>query len=161
MIHNGTSDSNNDNDKPDNPEKSAPQQLKQQLKGKILFVDDSRVNQYVGNEYLTRLGLDFEIVSNGLEAVKQRKEGDFDLILMDCQMPVMDGYKATGEIRKYENESGADHMTIVALTANAMQGDREKCIDAGMDDYLTKPYTVEMLHKSLSAWLPVEELDPV
>jgi PAS domain S-box-containing protein len=161
LIHNCTSDSNNDNDKPDNPEKSAPQQLKQQLKGKILFVDDSRVNQYVGNEYLTRLGLDFEIVSNGLEAVKQRKEGDFDLILMDCQMPVMDGYKATGEIRKYENESGADHMTIVALTANAMQGDREKCIDAGMDDYLTKPYTVEMLHKSLSAWLPVEELDPV
>ncbi len=124
------------------------------LKGKILFVDDSKVNQYVGKEFLSKLELDFDIVKNGLEAVNARKENHYDLILMDCQMPVMDGYEATREIRHYEKETRKDNVNVIALTANAMQGDREKCIDAGMDDYLTKPYTIETLHKALSLWLP-------
>jgi len=127
------------------------------LKGKILFVDDNQVNQHVGKEILLRLGLDSEIVSNGQEAVDARKNGKFDLILMDCQMPIMDGFEATKEIREFENKSGQNNIKIVALTANAMQGDREKCLDIGMNDYLTKPYNIVSLHKVLSQWLTETE----
>jgi len=123
------------------------------LKGKILFVDDNQVNQHVGKEMLLRLGLDSEIVSNGQEAVGARKTGNFDLVLMDCQMPIMDGFEATREIRIFENKSGKDNIKIIALTANAMLGDREKCLEIGMNDYLTKPYTINSLHKVLSQWL--------
>jgi PAS domain S-box-containing protein len=123
------------------------------LKGKILFVDDSRVNQYVGKEILTKLGLDFVLKANGQEALDARKNHHFDLILMDCQMPVMDGFEATRHIRAYEKETDNPPISIVALTANAMQGDRDKCIHSGMDDYLTKPYTTQELHKVLAMYL--------
>ncbi len=125
------------------------------LTGKILFVDDNLVNQHVGREMLTKLGLDFEIASNGQEALDTRKNGRFDAILMDCQMPIMDGFEATHQIRLFENETGIDRITIIALTANAMQGDREKCLNAGMDDYLAKPYTSKSLFNTLSQWLTV------
>jgi len=123
------------------------------LTGKILFVDDSRVNQYVGKEILNKLGLDFVVRENGQEALEARKKHHFDLILMDCQMPIMDGFKATRHIRAYEKAADKKPISIIALTANAMQGDREKCINAGMDDYLTKPYTTQALHKMLAKYL--------
>ncbi len=123
------------------------------LTGQILFVDDNLVNQHVGREMLSKLGLDFDVVSNGQEALDARKNSDFDAILMDCQMPVMDGFEATQQIRLFESETGADRVTVVALTANAMQGDRDKCLAAGMDDYLTKPYTLKDLFETLSSWL--------
>ncbi len=126
-----------------------------QLEGKLLFVDDNFVNQQVGKEMLLKLGLDFEICSNGLEALNARMEGEFDLILMDCQMPVLDGFKATQQIRLFETDTTSRQITIIALTANAMQGDREKCLAAGMNDYLAKPYTLQSLFKTLSQWLPV------
>jgi CheY-like chemotaxis protein/HPt (histidine-containing phosphotransfer) domain-containing protein len=128
------------------------------LIGNILFVDDNLVNQHVGREMLTQLGLDFEIVSNGQEALDARKNGNFDAILMDCQMPVMDGFEATRQIRHFENETGTERISIIALTANAMQGDREKCLDAGMDDYLAKPYTAKSLFNTLSQWLVADQL---
>ena len=109
------------------------------LNGNILFVDDNRVNQHLGKAMLTNFDLDFEIVSNGQEALDARKNKTFDLILMDCQMPVMDGFEATHQIRQFETQTKQERIPIVALTANAMQGDREKCLDVGMDDYLTKP----------------------
>ncbi|MEE9322621.1 MAG: response regulator [Granulosicoccus sp.] len=132
------------------------QKIPERLFGKILFVDDNMVNQVVGSEMLLNLGLDHEVASNGQEALVARKTGDFDVILMDCQMPVMDGYQATRQIRQFEIESGKDKVSIVALTANAMQGDRKMCLDAGMDDYLSKPYTVDDLYTALSQWLSVD-----
>ncbi len=131
-------------------ESKKPKAEVQELIGNILLVDDSKTNQYVGQESLSKLGLDYEIAVNGMEAVEARKNGDFDAILMDCQMPVMDGFKATHEIRKYEEETGKDEVQIIALTANAMEGDREKCVAAGMNDYLSKPYTVKSLFDVLS-----------
>ena len=128
------------------------------LSGEILFVDDNLVNQHVGREMLSKLGLNFEIASNGQEALDARKRGNFDAILMDCQMPVMDGFEASRQIRIFENENDMDKITIVALTANAMQGDREKCLDAGMDDYLAKPYTAKSLFMTLSRWLTLDHV---
>ncbi|MEE9336486.1 MAG: response regulator, partial [Methylococcaceae bacterium] len=128
------------------------------LNGNILFVDDNRVNQHLGKAMLTNFDLDFEIVSNGQEALDARKNKTFDLILMDCQMPVMDGFEATHQIRQFEIQTKQERIPIVALTANAMQGDREKCLDVGMDDYLTKPYTAENLSTILAKWLPVNSV---
>lgn len=124
------------------------------LTGKILFVDDNLVNQQVGKEMLRQLGLAFEVVSNGQEALNARITRDFDLVLMDCQMPVMDGFEATRSIRQFELKNTVKNVPIVALTANAMEGDREKCIDVGMNDYLSKPYSSHTLYKTLSSWLP-------
>ena len=125
----------------------------EQLLGRILFVDDNIVNQHVGKAMLSSIGLEYKQVSNGLEAFECIKDESFDLVLMDCQMPVMDGYVATKKIREYEQELGNKKITIVALTANAMQGDREKCLEAGMDDYLSKPYNTKDLANKLSEWL--------
>jgi PAS domain S-box-containing protein len=123
------------------------------LTGKVLFVDDNLVNRHVGGEMLLKLGLDFEMAVNGQDAFNARKTDSFDLILMDCQMPVMDGFEATRQIRLFENETGIENIKIIALTANAMQGDRENCLNAGMNDYLAKPYTIKILFNVLSQWL--------
>lgn len=123
------------------------------LRGRVLLVDDSRVNIYVGEESLTQFGIDYEIANNGQEALDARKQGNFDAILMDCQMPVMDGFEATRQIRLFEKENDVAHMPIIAITANAMQGDSEKCIASGMDDYLSKPYTLDDLYETLSEWI--------
>jgi len=131
----------------------------EKLTGRILFVDDNLVNQIIGKEILSKLGLDVKVVSNGQEALNARMHNDFDAIFMDCQMPVMDGFEATRQIRLFETkmESNRNKVTIIALTANAMQGDREKCLRVGMDDYLAKPYTSQDIFEILSSCLPTAQ----
>ena len=130
---------------------------KQKLKLKsthILLAEDNPVNQMVATEYLERYGCTVTPAGNGLEAVVQLKTSTFDLIFMDCQMPEMDGYEATGVIRQWEKYRDLDSTPIVAFTANAMQGDKDKCLSAGMDDYISKPVSEKSLEDILKKWLP-------
>jgi CheY-like chemotaxis protein/anti-sigma regulatory factor (Ser/Thr protein kinase) len=119
---------------------------------RILLVEDNLVNQRVALAVLRKLGLTPELAVNGLEACAAAAERTFDLILMDCQMPEMDGFEATRRIRA--QEGGARHVPILAMTANAMSGDRERCLEAGMDDYLAKPIAILDLKEALMRWLP-------
>ncbi|MFC3034516.1 ATP-binding protein [Pseudoalteromonas fenneropenaei] len=125
------------------------------LRGKILLVEDNKVNQIVAQNLLGKLGLMVHTAQHGKEALTMLNEahGEFDLILMDCQMPEMDGYEATRLIRAEHAGSKAAKLAIIALTANAMQGDREACLAAGMDDYLSKPLQFEQLASTLEKWL--------
>jgi two-component system sensor histidine kinase/response regulator len=123
------------------------------LQGNVLLVEDNFINQQVSQAMLEKLGLQLEIANNGREAVERVRQHHFDLVLMDCQMPVMDGYEATAAIRRLPGGRGAA-LPIVALTANAMQGDRQKCLSAGMDGFLAKPYTLPELRAMLRSWLP-------
>jgi CheY-like chemotaxis protein/HPt (histidine-containing phosphotransfer) domain-containing protein len=119
---------------------------------RILLAEDNSINQLVAIKILNRLGYTAETVSNGLEAVKSAEAKDYDLILMDCQMPELDGYAATEMLRKHEETSGR-HTLVIAMTAHALKGDREKCLSAGMDDYLTKPIDMKALDQMLAKWL--------
>ncbi|GAC1463830.1 MAG: hypothetical protein PVSMB7_06060 [Chloroflexota bacterium] len=120
----------------------------------ILLVEDNDINQLMALRQLEKLGHDVHIVSNGLQAVKALTTSSrYDLVFMDCQMPEMDGYDATRTVRSAEVTSGR-HIPIIAMTANAMGGDRETCIAAGMDDYIAKPVTREILRDALARWLP-------
>ena len=111
-------------------------------KQRILIVDDNEINQLLVQTLLGKMGLEADIAANGLQALEAHARQVYTLILMDCQMPVMDGFEATRRIRQAESTSGG-HISIVAVTANAMQGDRERCLEAGMDDYLAKPFYPE------------------
>jgi signal transduction histidine kinase/DNA-binding response OmpR family regulator/HPt (histidine-containing phosphotransfer) domain-containing protein len=117
---------------------------------RVLLADDNEVNQAVATEMLEELGVDVVTVKDGAEAVAAVKHERFDLVFMDCQMPVLDGYAATAAIR--ELEGNARRTVIVALTAHAMTGDRETALEAGMDDYLVKPVTVKALTGALDRW---------
>ncbi|MBU6450311.1 MAG: PAS domain S-box protein [Cyanobacteria bacterium REEB67] len=119
----------------------------------VLIAEDNNVMQEVAMRQLQKLGLRAEVVNNGIAAVEAVKSGNYALVFMDCQMPEMDGYEATLCIRKEEAVSGG-HVPIIAMTASAMKGDRENCIAAGMDDYLSKPVNQEQLHLLLEKWLP-------
>jgi len=122
----------------------------------VLLVEDNPVNQMVATEYLEGYGCTITPAGNGIEVLEQIETQDFDLIFMDCQMPEMDGFEATREIRQRNIKSrGADKMRvpIVAFTANAMQGDREKCLVAGMDDFISKPVNQKALEEILKKWL--------
>ena len=122
--------------------------------GHILLVEDNPVNQEVARGMLESLGYTVSLAENGQKAVEVAATQRLDLILMDCQMPVMDGFTATGHIRERERQAQAMRIPILALTANAMEGDRERCLAVGMDDYLSKPFTKQSLEIALSAWCP-------
>jgi two-component system sensor histidine kinase/response regulator len=128
--------------------------------GRILLAEDNLVNQEVALGMLESLGCQVDIVADGPSALKALARGGYDLVLMDCQMPEMDGYDTTKAIRQREKEQGDGHIPIVALTAHAMEGDREICLDAGMDDYLSKPFTKESLQHILRKWLPLKPPEP-
>jgi CheY-like chemotaxis protein len=123
---------------------------------RALLVEDNRVNQEVGRAMLRALGFDTEISPDGRAGVEAAFSRDYDIILMDCQMPEMDGFEATAEIRAREqaarSHGSPTRRTIIALTANAMQGDRERCLEAGMDDYLAKPFRKDQLERVLAKW---------
>lgn len=116
----------------------------------ILIVEDNMVSQRVTQRLVRKLGYESMVVSNGQEAVDAFSIKEFDLILMDCQMPVMDGYAATREIRSLERERGG-HVPIVAVTAHTLEGNRERCIEAGMDDYITKPVKLDELQTTIES----------
>ena len=121
--------------------------------GHVLLVEDNAVNRQVAQRLLTLIGISYEIAENGKEALDAIAARTFDGVLMDCQMPVMDGYTATRIQRQNEGQS-SKHIPIIAMTANAMAGDREKCLKAGMDDYLSKPLNRALLEQTLRKWLP-------
>jgi PAS domain S-box-containing protein len=123
------------------------------LCGRVLLVEDNRVNQDIGRAMLGAMGLEVEVAGNGRLGVEMSGCGNFDLLLMDCQMPEMDGFTATAAIRQRERAGGRERVPIVALTANAMQGDRERCLAAGMDDYLPKPFTRTQLFAAVARHL--------
>ncbi|MEQ1529519.1 MAG: EAL domain-containing protein, partial [Methylococcales bacterium] len=128
----------------------------QQSWGTILIAEDQQINQEVGMYMLRALGCQAEIVNNGLEAVNISAEKHFDLILMDCHMPEMDGFEATKAIRKREQHTRQPRIAIIALTADVQKGIVEQCLDAGMDGYLSKPFNKKQLHDCLAKWLVVK-----
>ena len=117
---------------------------------RVLVVEDNIVNQKVAMKMLEKLGSHADVAANGLEAVKMVGQFSYDLVFMDCQMPEMDGYEATAEIRRTEGTSR--HTPIIAMTAHAMQGDRERCLEAGMDDYISKPVKKEVIFEMTRKW---------
>lgn len=125
---------------------------------RVLLAEDNLINQKLALRLLEKAGLKADVVANGSQAVAAIGKTNYDVILMDCQMPEMDGFEATAEIRRLEGSTR--HTTICALTAHAMAGDRERCLNAGMDDYITKPLTVKVLHNKIAAWILAKQPDP-
>jgi CheY-like chemotaxis protein/HPt (histidine-containing phosphotransfer) domain-containing protein len=123
---------------------------------RILLAEDNITNQQVALGILKKLGLRADAVANGVEAVKALEALPYDLVLMDVQMPEMDGFEATCQIRNPHSAVRNHRIPIIAMTAGAMQGDREKCLEAGMNDYVAKPISPQALAEALEKWLPRE-----
>lgn len=123
------------------------------LAGHVLLVEDNLINQKLASLLLKKLGITHDLANNGVEAVDLAGKRPYDLILMDMEMPEMDGLAATRAIREQEAQAGAGHVAIIAMTANAMLEDRDRCLEAGMDDHLAKPVEFEKLREQLSRWL--------
>lgn len=123
---------------------------------KVLLAEDNLVNQQVAKAVINKLGCQVDLANNGAEAVTLTENNDYDVIFMDCQMPRIDGYEATGVIRSRELRNQTNPTPIIALTANALSGDREKCLSAGMDDYISKPFSQERIATILTQWLPAD-----
>ncbi|MGB3634079.1 MAG: response regulator [Rubrobacteraceae bacterium] len=138
---------------------NVPHQEKMEHGIRVLVAEDNPVNQKVAAKMLQSLGYRVDLVANGLEALEAVSRAPYAVVLMDVQMPEMDGHTAASEIRRLERTTG-NHMPIVAMTANAMQGDREKALEAGMDDYLPKPVKREELSEILKRWTLGEETFP-
>ena len=134
---------------------------KRVLSGRVLLAEDNPVNQQIAVAMLEHLGLVARVADDGQQAVEALARESFDAVLMDCQMPRLDGFAATAAIRRREQAAGARRrLAIIALTANAIEGDRERCLAAGMDDYLSKPFTREQLAQVLGRWLEAARPDP-
>ena len=119
----------------------------------ILLVEDDAMNQALTLAILRKMGLTADVANDGKHALTMLKQKKYDLVLMDCKMPVLNGLETTEIIRA--NESGLEeHVPIIAVTANAMKGDYERCRDAGMDDYIAKPFTKQILADAIYKWLP-------
>jgi PAS domain S-box-containing protein len=131
------------------PRANAPAEARQELGLRILVAEDNVVNQKVVFRMIQKLGCRADVVANGLEAISALQQVPYDIILMDCQMPELDGYAATRAIRQQEGNS--KHTRIIAMTANALKGDRERCLAAGMDDYLSKPINMHDLEQMLQS----------
>jgi CheY-like chemotaxis protein len=132
---------------------SALDALPHVLGGTVLVVEDNAVNRIIAEEMLQSLGLDIIEAEDGLEALDVLSRRSVDLVLMDCQMPVMDGYTATLHIRDRERRQRLPRTPIVALTADAYEEDAQRALEVGMDAHLTKPYTREQLREILTTWL--------
>ena len=118
---------------------------------RVLLAEDNVVNQKVAAGMLQRLGFGADVAANGKEAVNRCAERQYDVVFMDCHMPEMDGYDASAELRR--REGGRRRTTIIALTADAREGTRERCLQAGMDDYIVKPVKMEDLRQALQKWV--------
>jgi PAS domain S-box-containing protein len=141
---------------PSRPDRPGPDvaEADHRLDAHVLLAEDNPVNRLVAREMLEKLGCTLEIAEDGQTAVNAQATGSYDLILMDVHMPVMDGFEATKQIReREESKDPPTHLPIIALTANVMQGDRQRSLAAGMDDYLGKPFTSEELYKVMRRWL--------
>ncbi len=121
---------------------------------KVLLVEDNRINQEFATEILQGLGCETDIAVNGKEALRLAAEKPFDVIFMDCEMPIMDGFEASQALVKMKSDGTIPNIPVVGLTANSLKGDRERCLAAGMADYMTKPLRREAMIKMLSKWLP-------
>jgi CheY-like chemotaxis protein/HPt (histidine-containing phosphotransfer) domain-containing protein len=132
-----------------------PAPAQEPSKARILVAEDQPINQLVIQRLLAHRGYNAECVGDGREVLARLEVEEYDLIFMDCQMPGLDGYETTREIRRRETEAGK-HIPVVALTGHALEGDRQQCIAAGMDDYLAKPLRQEQLYEVLERWLPAE-----
>jgi CheY-like chemotaxis protein len=119
----------------------------------VLLAEDNLLNQELVREFLSDTPFDVTITDNGQRAVEAFQQQRFDIVLMDCQMPIMDGYDACRAIRNFESNRALPRIPIIAITANAVVGDREACIAAGMDDYLTKPFGGDALLSVIAKWL--------
>jgi len=114
----------------------------------ILLVEDNILNQRITTFSLKKFNHEVDIANNGLEAVNKYREKEYDVILMDIMMPVMDGLESTFQIRKYEKETGGErHTPVIAITANTLDNDRDKCIATGMDEYMAKPFDMNRLNE--------------
>jgi two-component system sensor histidine kinase/response regulator len=135
----------------------SPRTASSSLAARILLAEDNPVNQEVAMLMLQGFGCSIDVANNGREALLAVEQNFYDLVLMDCMMPEMDGYAATVEIRRRQNTGELPHFPIIALTANAIEGDREKCLISGMDDYLAKPFNSESLLRVVKSWVKNSE----
>ncbi len=123
----------------------------------VLLVEDYEPNVVVAGYFLEDFGCTFDVAQNGMDALEKAHKTRYNAILMDVQMPVMDGYTATAHIRKFEQENNLPRVAIIGMTANALVGDREKCIESGMDDYISKPFSPDDLKNKLYTYLSAKE----
>ncbi|WP_372528172.1 ATP-binding protein [Piscinibacter sp.] len=138
---------------PPEPEPEPPAPSSHGVNGHVLLAEDDLVNQLVVHEMLSKLGCHVDVVNDGFAAQEAASQQAYGLIFMDCHMPVMDGYTATRHIRAHELERGLTRTPIVALTAAALTGDRDRCIESGMDDYMTKPVSMAQLQAAVQRWM--------
>ncbi|MBT3352807.1 MAG: response regulator [Nitrospinaceae bacterium] len=137
---------------------SGSEQESRPIQGRVLVAEDNPSNQLVATYMLEHIGYQADVVNNGIEAIEALKREKYDIILMDCQMPEMDGFEATRIIR--ESEVGSlHHISIIAMTAFALKGDRDKCLKIGMNDYISKPVTIDVLKSKIEAVLSKDKDD--
>ena len=149
---------NPDSSQPAEPPRSEDLTVGSQSSGKpnedrplrILMAEDNPINQRVGKLILQRAGFNIDLVDDGSEALEAHRSEPYDMILMDCQMPIMDGFEASRQIRQLQQPQ----PVIIAVTANALVGERERCLNAGMNDYLSKPFQAEQLVALVKKWVP-------